>query len=169
MTFKEKREEKIFGSVCPLDDPYAAGYRGECQNFRDSKSNILKSNISMSNVSMSDVSMTNEVRERLWTIVSRLESETCRWKVVEHFCAFLFSPIGLCVPPGVLEVGQSELYDVSKLRFNERVYPKIGRRQSFEENVEENDFLLKPPRLGFIILVHKDASAAVQLLETIYR
>jgi hypothetical protein len=101
--------------------------------------------------------------------VSRLESETCRWKVVEHFCAFLFSQIGLCVPPGVLEVGQSELYDVSKLRFNERVYPKIGRRQSFEENVEENDFLLKPPRLGFIILVHKDASAAVQLLETIYR
>ena len=72
--------------------------------------------------------------------------------------------------------------DVSKLRFNERMYPKKGWRQPMPEvesaqvntkepvpegeSAQENT---KEPRLGFIILVHKDVPAAVQLLETIYR
>ena len=58
--------------------------------------------------------------------------------------------------------------DVSKLRFNDRMYPKKGWRQPATE-VESAQVNTKEPRLGFIILVHKDVPAAVQLLETIYR
>ena len=69
--------------------------------------------------------------------------------------------------------------DVSKLRFNERMYPTKGGRQPMsevesaqvntKEPVPEVKINTKEPRLGFIILVHKDVPAAVQLLETIYR
>jgi len=112
--------------------------------------------------------VSGEVVERLWTILSRLDSATCREKIIQHFCAFIFNPEGLCIPPKVLEIGSSEDSDVSELIFNERIYPKVGFRQKFAQT----NFLdgpSNPPNLGFIILVHKDVSAVLQLLETIYR
>lgn len=96
--------------------------------------------------------MSEEVKERLWTTMSRLESQTCQSRLIEHFCAFLFNPHGLCVPPGVLESGGQAENDISKLRFNERVYPKIGWRQNWNETkLTATENLLHPPRLGYTL------------------
>ena len=137
LTFTGKPENQVFNPECPLTDPYGSGYRGQCQQF--------------------DPEMSEEIKERLWTTMSRLESRTCQWKLVEHFCAFLFNPHGLCVPPGVLEGGGQAENDISKLRFNERVYPKTGWRQNLNETeLTSRDTLLHPPRLGFTL--HDDCS-----------
>ena len=144
-----KLEAEVFGADCPMHDPYGSGYRGICRSVNGSTE--------------------EEVVERLWTVLSRSETDVCQNKIVQHFCAFLFNPEGLCIPPEVLQPDQPEELDITKLKFNEQLYPEKGFRQKFSGNSSGSGFSDHPPKLGFIILVHKDVRAVVQLFETIYR
>ncbi len=101
-------------------------------------------------------------------MVSRVESDTCRSNVIDHFCAYIFDPFGMCVPPNLLIPGQIT-NENSNLFLNDLVFPKVAEDNRFVPGRRDPNDDLIPVRLGFIILVHKDPDAVVQLVEALFR
>lgn len=98
---RERPEARVFGASCPKD-PYASGYKGDCQPLN-----------------MTD----NEVSESVWHLASRIDSETCQNQLVEVFCAYQFNPKGFCVPPNyVIESSEDDI------TFGPELYPARGSR-----------------------------------------
>lgn len=74
----------------------------------------------------------------------------------------------MCVPPNLLLPGQTT-NDLSNLFLNDLVFPKVVVDRRFERGQRDPNDDLIPVKLGFIILVHKDPEAVVQLVETLFR
>jgi len=101
-------------------------------------------------------------------LVSRVESDECRTNLINHFCAFFFDQYGMCVPPNLLVPGQ-HTNNVSSLFMNGFVFPEIAEQRRQIPRIQRPEDELVPATLGFIILVHKDPEAVVQLIEALYR
>ncbi|XP_037091025.1 xylosyltransferase 2-like [Pollicipes pollicipes] len=98
-----------------------------------------------------------------WTVLARA-SRHCRDQLMTVLCAFLFDGGGMCLPPQSGRPGQAG--------FDYEALPMPGPRHNLTRYTQilsapERDLI--PVRIGFLLLVHKDVSSTLQLLEQIYR
>ncbi|XP_064108607.1 LOW QUALITY PROTEIN: uncharacterized protein LOC135216986 [Macrobrachium nipponense] len=149
---REENEDEIFYGICPpREEATKAGYRGQCHQTPPGP---------------------EDVSEALWSLLGRVPSNTCRKEIQEIYCSFLYHNKGLCLPPFVLQPGQSNDSKPEDLLLADNSFPRRGPRP----DTTQHDALMTDPhrnlipvRLGFVILAHKDPPSVMQLLSLIYR
>ncbi|XP_067125300.1 uncharacterized protein [Centruroides vittatus] len=107
------------------------------------------------------------ISEYLWKVLGRVENEDCREKIKQVYCAYQYNRQGACVPPFYLQNMK-----FGKIMFNNLSLPShqiLHDSSKLKElSTNENRDLI-PARLAFLILVHEDVDAVMQLLILIYR
>ena len=66
LSLSKRVESEVFGTSCP-EEPYAAGYRGNCSHGKISA---------------------EEASEQAWSAMARTGSQRCRRLLTETFCAY---------------------------------------------------------------------------------
>ncbi|XP_045138158.1 uncharacterized protein LOC123520188 [Portunus trituberculatus] len=145
---REEGEGEIFYAMCHnLQDITKSGYRGQCHT---------------------EPPASEVVSEALWSLLGRVPSRQCREELQEIYCSFQYHSKGLCVPPFLVAPSQVSGVDPEDLKFNDVSLPKMGPRPP-PLNFKKPPGPLHPAGLAFVILVHKDPPAVMQLLSLIYR
>ncbi|CAL4101596.1 unnamed protein product, partial [Meganyctiphanes norvegica] len=149
---REAPESQVFHGTCPnLADSRKQGYRGACDAQPPDPV---------------------DVSESLWSLLGRVPGSQCRKELQQVYCSFLYHNKGLCLPPYTLEPGQDENLLPEEVKIGRPGLPTHGPRpdlSSMSQLMQDPNRDLIPVRLGFLILVHKDPPALMQLLQLIYR
>ena len=158
LTNRPASEDFVFRSSCPKS-PRESGFGGECNRASE------------------EIPRPEDVGQNTWHLTSRVQSERCKNRVVEVYCAFQYNREGKCVPPHLLEnpLEATNSNWQGRAVWGEAAYPIRGSRP-VEDMAEQQRQLenyklrnLLPVRIAFALLVHKDVPAIMQLLLAIYR
>ncbi|KAG0725831.1 Xylosyltransferase 1 [Chionoecetes opilio] len=146
---REVVEDEVFDATCQqLQDATKIGYHGHCH---------------------SEPPASEAVSEALWSLLGRVPSHQCRKELQQVYCSFLYHKQGLCFPPFLVAPGQVSQVDPEALRLAHPSLPKVGLRPPPTHLRKNPPGPLLPACLGFVVLVHKDPPAVMQLLSLIYR
>ncbi|CAH1257756.1 XYLT2 [Branchiostoma lanceolatum] len=111
-----------------------------------------------------------QVVNDLWKVIGRVSSEACREEVLQVYCAYHYNKHGSCVPPVLTNT--SQVYRDGAMLYSDIVLPRKGNRpdeRKHKEVLAHPHVSLIPARIAFVLLVHNNQEAVVQLLDSIHR
>ncbi|XP_078578373.1 uncharacterized protein LOC144863225 [Branchiostoma floridae x Branchiostoma japonicum] len=111
-----------------------------------------------------------QVVSDLWKVVARVPSEACREEVLQVYCAYCYNKHGGCLPP--LVTNASQVNKDGGMLYSDIALPRKGPRpedRKHEEVLAHPHVSLIPARTAFVLLVHNNPEAAIELLDSLYR
>ncbi|XP_055931117.1 uncharacterized protein LOC129961627 isoform X1 [Argiope bruennichi] len=106
--------------------------------------------------------------QRLWPLLGKTLSKSCRNHLVEVYCAFQYDNEGFCLPPSYYNKNSKSVGIFSHAALPDAAYqPHCNVRNN--GNLIKQNILLKPARLAFMIMVHSEYQKAMDLLSAIYQ
>ncbi|XP_076345847.1 uncharacterized protein LOC143244653 isoform X2 [Tachypleus tridentatus] len=140
------QEDEIFSFFCPkLEEAQEKGYTGECGT---------------------EAPDAETASEMLWNVLGRVSTAQCREEIQQVFCAYKYNSRSACFPPFLIDHKEKK----KKLSFKSLPVHGVWVNKAFHQKLlTYSNHHLIPTRLGFVLLIHQDIPAVMELLQLIYR